>query len=390
MSIHYQNRVIGEVRAAHINGDPGLGATQLQFVLAWTLAPKRDEVFTIFGTSIWISVSAEGDPAFKMLGQAVPETAWCEESRDGEPFERSVMYRLNLAHAQVLALEELRQARGLEFKLDVRGNSYGSDGLRTFAEHLRMAVNVSDWVRVLREGSVADVLLVGVHVPIGGEDYARAAIDLVRRANDHLTFGHYTAAVAECRRAIESLWKSANLKQEAGEARKRLANMNGQLSMSKRHRELALGEALRIYCHVAHHVGDNAEPEVFGRFDAALAVSTAAALVSSLVKDPDLVIPIAPPPSAATAETAAHTRSAPAAKKQDDSPLVAQVVKVREHLTNHPKNRPSTMKTLRSMLDSLFGKKLDTAAVDRLVEELEKRKVVVAAAGKLTYAELNK
>lgn len=383
MSIHYQNRVIGEVRATHINGEAGLGAAQLRFVLAWTLAPKRGEVFTIFGTSIWISASAEGDTAFTMLGQAVPETAWCEESRDGEPFDRPVMYRLNLTHAQLLALEELRQARGVVFKLDVRGNSYGPDGLRTFDEHLRMPVNLSDWVRVLREASVADVLLVGVHVPIGGADYARAAIDLVRRANEHLAFGHYTAAVAECRRAIESLWKSANLKQEAGEARKRLANMNGQLSMSKRHRELALGEALRIYCHIAHHVGDDAEPEVFGRFDATLAVSTAAALVSSLVKDPDL--PTAPPASASTAEIAAQTQSAPGPKKQDGSGLAAQVVKVREHLANHPKNRPSTMKTLRSMLDSLFGKKLDKEAVDRLVEELEKRKIVVAAAGKLTY-----
>jgi hypothetical protein len=387
MSIHYQNRVIGEVRATHINGEPGLGAAQLRFVLAWTLAPKRGEVFTIFGTSIWISASAEGDTAFATLGQAAPETAWCEESRDGEPFDRPVMYRLNLTHAQLLALDELRQARGVVFKLDVRGNSYGPDGLRTFDEHLRMQVNVSDWVRVLREASVADVLLVGVHVPIGGADYARAAIDLVRCANEHLAFGHYTAAVAECRRAIESLWKSANLKQEAGEARKRLANMNGQLSMSKRHRELALGEALRIYCHIAHHVGDDAEPEVFGRFDAALAVSTAAALVSSLVKDPDLVIPTAPPASAATAEIAAPTQSAPGPRKQDGSALAAQVVKVREHLTNHPKNRPSTMKTLRSMLDSLFGKKLDKEAVDRLVEELEKRKIVVAAAGKLTYTE---
>lgn len=303
---------------------------------------------------------------------------------------RPVMYRLSLTHAQVLALEELRQARGVVFKLDVRGNSYGPDGLRTFDEHLRMAVNVSDWIRVLKETNVADVLLVGVHVPIGGEGYARAAIDLVRRANDHLAFGHYTAAVAECRRAIESLWKAANLKQEAGEARKRLASMNGQLSMNKRHRELALGEALRIYCHIAHHVGDDAEPEVFGRLDAALAVSTAAALVSSLVTDPELAIPTAPLARATTADISAHAPSVPGAKKQDGSSLAAQVVKVREHLTNSPKNRPSTMKKLRSALDSLFGKKLDTEGLDRLVEELERRKVVISVAGKLSYTESKK
>jgi hypothetical protein len=166
--------------------------------------------------------------------------------------------------------------------------------------------------------------------------------------------------------------------------------MDGQLSMSKRHRELAIGEALRIYCHQAHHVGDDAEPEMFGRLDAALAVSTAAALVSSLAKDPDLGVPATPSASTVVSEIVAEARPASGARKQDSSSLAAQVVKVREHLTNNPKNRPGTMKKLRSVLDSLFGKKLDIEALNRLVEELVRRKVVLEAAGKLTYAELKK
>jgi hypothetical protein len=36
-------------------------------------------------------------------------------------------------------------------------------------------------------------------------------------------------------------------------------------------------------------------------------------------------------------------------------------------------------------VDSLFAKKLDTAALDRLVQELNKRKIVAESAGKLTY-----
>jgi hypothetical protein len=394
MSIHYQNRVIGEVRATHINGQSGVGVAQLRIVLAWNLFPKRDEVFTVFATSIWVSVAAEGDATFAMLGQATPESAWCEESRDGEPFERPVMYRLNLSHAQLLALEEMRHARGLVFALDVRGNNYGPLGVRNFDEQLRFSVNVSDWGRILKEAGFADLLLVGVHLPAKHESYARPVVELVRRAHEQLVLGHYPAAVADCRLAIESLWKSANLTASARDARKRLVNVDGQLSMSKRDRELALGEALRIFCHTAHHVGHDAEPEIFGRTDAALAVSTVAALISSLVADPDLVQVAALPAVAAKASDvgtpAKVTGGEEPAKKSPSKAngsitLAQQVAKVREHFTKNPKNRPSTLKTLRSVLESIFAKKLDSAGLERLEKELIKQKIVTEAAGKLTY-----
>lgn len=394
MSIHYQNRVIGEVRAAHINGQAVLGAAQLRIVLAWNLFPKRADVFTVFGTSIWVSVAAEGDATPFMLGQAVPESAWCEECRDGEPFERHVMYRLSLPYAQLLALEEMRHGRGLVFTLDVRGNSSGPLGLRTFDEQLRFPVNVSDWGRILKEAGFADLLLVGVHLPAKHESYARPVVELVRRAHEHLVFGHYSAAVADCRLAIESLWRSANLTAPARDARKRLVNMDGQLSMSKRDRELALGEALRIFCHTAHHVGHDAEPEIFGRTDAALAVSTAAALISSLAADPDLV-QVSLPAVAGTVSDAGtpsgkvmngtQTAKKTSSKANGAMTLPQQVEKVREHFTKHPKNRPGTRKKLRSVLESVFAKKLDPAALERLEVELIKQKIVIEAAGKLTY-----
>jgi hypothetical protein len=113
MGINFESQVIGSVRATNINGEPGLGASQLRFVLAWNLSPKRTDVFTVFGTSIWISVAVEGDSAQPViLGQAVPESAWCEETRNGEPFDRHVMYRLSMQQSQLLRLEEMRQGRG--------------------------------------------------------------------------------------------------------------------------------------------------------------------------------------------------------------------------------------------------------------------------------------
>ena len=52
--------------------------------------------------------------------------------------------------------------------------------------------------------------------------------------------------------------------------------------MIKRDRQLALGEALINFAHPAHHVQGNGDAEDFSRVDAALAVASAAALISSL------------------------------------------------------------------------------------------------------------
>ncbi len=312
MGINYESLGIGSVRAANISGRQSLGSSEVRFSLAWNLAPKRGEAISIFGTRIWVSVAADGDNESLPLGQAEPETAWCDETRDHASFDQYVMYRLCLQSAQLLALEQKRQGQPLVFTLDVRGNSHGPNGVRSIDDQLQMRVNVSDWVRVLSECGAADVLLVGVNLPLSSES-SRASVELVRLASKHLALGHYTAAVAECRRAIESLWRSTDLVQKAGDARKLLANGAGQRSMSKRDRELALGEAIRNFCHIAHHVGSDAEPEVFGRLDAALAVSTTAALVSSLVADPDLSI--ARPTEPASAQTAENLVSyEPAAK----------------------------------------------------------------------------
>lgn len=385
MGINYESRSIGSVRAEHLSGRQAVGASELRFSLAWNLHPKGHDVISIFGTRIWVSVAIEDQAQPTPLGQAEPETAWCDETRDHASFDRYVMYRLCVQSAQLLALEQKRQGQPLIFTLDVRGNSYGPNGVRSFDDQLKMRVNVSDWVRILSECGAADVLLVGVDLPLSTEP-TRASVELVRLASKHLAQGQYTAAVAECRRAIESLWRSADLVKQAAEARRLLANQNGQRSMGKRDRELALGEAMKNFCHIAHHVGSDAEPEVFGRLDAALAVSTTAALVSSLVADPDLTQPTDGGSVATAVNPVSDEPTATRAPKKEASlSLAQQINRVREHLIKNPKNRPTTLKKLRSVLDSLFAKKLEAGSLDRLLKELVRKKIVIENAGKLTY-----
>jgi hypothetical protein len=174
----------------------------------------------------------------------------------------------------------------LIFSLDVRGNSYGPAGIRSFDEALRLNVSLSDWIRVLREANAADILLVGVEVPREPPvPDLTAALDLVRRAHEFLMRGEHDAAVGECRRALESVWKIGKFADSARAARKALSgSMDERKSMGKKDRELALGEALINFTHPAHHVGDDGDAEIFGRHDAALAVATTAALVSNLAR----------------------------------------------------------------------------------------------------------
>jgi hypothetical protein len=50
-----------------------------------------------------------------------------------------------------------------------------------------------------------------------------------------------------------------------------------------------------------------------------------------------------------------------------------------------PKSRPQKDKTLRAMVSAWFGKKLDQAALDRIINELARRKVILTEGGRLKY-----
>ena len=68
-----------------------------------------------------------------------------------------------------------------------------------------------------------------------------------------------------------------------------------------------------------------------------------------------------------------------------EAPKDEQVDGVIDKLRGMPKNRPQKDKTLRTMISAWFGKKLDDAALDRIVGELVKRKVIAIDQGKVRY-----
>jgi hypothetical protein len=284
MAINYESLQIAEVRAGQVTAARGVGASLLRFTIVWSMHPKRDDTCSVFGTYLRVSAGREGTTESLYLGYAMPEVAWTGETRPGIAIEQLLMYHLTLQADQLLALEQLRQGGGVRFAFELRGNSYGPYGIRQIDSSLTAVVTQSDWVRILRDANAKEILLVGVEIPMHTASSTVAdAFQYVRRAHEFLLRGEDNSAVAECRRALERVWKSRGVEESARTARKALsANMETRQAMSKRDRQLALGEALINLAHPAHHVQGAGNGQDFSRADAALAVASTAALISSL------------------------------------------------------------------------------------------------------------
>src|SRR6267154_663482 len=162
MAISYESTQFANVRAGQVTAASGVGASLLRFTMIWSLHPKVEHTYSIFGTYLRVSVAPEGSTESMYLGYALPEVAWTEETRSGFPVEHPLMYHLTLHADQLLALEQIRQGRGLNFKIELRGNAYGPFGIRQVDTSLSISVPLSDWVRVLRDANAKDILLVGV------------------------------------------------------------------------------------------------------------------------------------------------------------------------------------------------------------------------------------
>lgn len=76
----------------------------------------------------------------------------------------------------------------------------------------------------------------------------------------------------------------------------------------------------------------------------------------------------------------------PILKGLADAPRDEQIDAVVEKLKGMPKNRPLRDATLRKMVSSWFGNKLDTPGLDRIVNELTKRGYIALDGVKVTYS----
>lgn len=284
----YQSAECARVKAGPISGSPAIGGSEIRFTLEWTVHQRPLPPVVVGHTFAWVSVGTEVNGEFLALGRADPQTALCMESPTHPAREMGVMYRLQLPTPRLLALEQLRQGRELIFRIEVHGICSGEYGPRSLDETLTRRVNASEWADILKQAGFADVVLVGIHLSMSeGITSGATALSAAKQAHAQLQNGNYTAAVAECRAAIESLWQELRIEDVANAARQNLARRDSREAMVKIDRCMAIGEALRAYCHKAIHPTDGLREE-FGRSDAAMMVAATIGVIACIAEDPGL------------------------------------------------------------------------------------------------------
>lgn len=281
MSLNHGSRIIANPKVQHVSGRKGIGIYQLRISIEFEIPNWPNEPNTAILRNMRSRMLAgpeRGDP--QLLG-----TAEAEASLTIQPNQHSqrlgLLFELNLTPQQLFALEEIRNGAGLYFTVHLFGETVGIHGTLPAHDDIHHHVTLSDWARVLRELEYADILVVGVTLPqVMQDSKVYQAVTLIRLANEDLHYGRYDAVVNRCRLALDSLHAAMTEKDIVNAAVDKFKTK--RKTMTKLERELLIGEAVRHYTQLAHHVDDDdGNPEWYSRSDALMILGFAAAAVCS-------------------------------------------------------------------------------------------------------------
>jgi HEPN domain-containing protein len=280
MSLNYSSRIIADARITNVNGMRGLGVSTLRLNVEFRKTPWKDNEPQIGANVLWGTLSLRSDAGIASeLGRAQPELPiFLAPTLDGGIAHQT--FYIALSDAQLLAIEEARKGGSVDLKLNLVAMGYHPQyGQQAITDDIPYRANLSDWARILKELGHGDVIVLGVHLPIGEEAAPlRSAIEFLHQANRHLSNGEYDAVVARCRLAIESAQKI--LGDEAATRDAMSLYQKHRVSMSTLQREQMIREAVRNYTHLAHHVDNEGGVEQYGRSDATFLLTMAAAVIT--------------------------------------------------------------------------------------------------------------
>lgn len=285
MGLNYGGYDIARAHVSGTHGRVGLGVAQLCFSLGFDFHSTKMGVFNVDNLHIDVIVGTPTVGSNSLfVGNAVAESPFFATT---QPHNEARLVRVTLSEGQILHLEKIRAGRDIEFELQLKMIAHGSHGSQPLFESVRVPLNSSTWARVLTELQGPEYLVLGVSLPRCEHDHPlRFAVERVRSAHALLVNGRYDSAIADCRLALDSIIQITDAAPILETALRTPSSQRETLS--KTERELLLLNALRNYTHLAHHLGPNGRPEYYSRDDAALTVSTTAALVGNSVVRPSL------------------------------------------------------------------------------------------------------
>lgn len=270
-------RTVAEPRLVGIHSQQGMGVLQLRFSVEWTFfaAPFSGRVHSTAAVA-WVHV--DGTLERVKFGHAWPETSWWGETQQLS-HTTGLMYELFFRPEQILALERIRNGRGLKFSLDlhglveatVEGRSYQYRGNASTERQL----NAHDWAELVKSLGMCETVFIGLDLGIENGELSQ----LIRSAHSHLIDGRYDAAIGQCRVALEALHQQSGVGGESADSGKKPLR-----DQSLPERRIAISKGIRHFTHLAMHPVDG-KRAVFSRDDAVLVVSATAAVVNAILAD---------------------------------------------------------------------------------------------------------
>lgn len=289
MSLTVHQYHMADVQIQHVAGERGLGIHTLRFSVSFSITNQYPSdppgmFIDCLRANVWVHVANRGR---LFLGTGEFEKPLVVRRLVNSSTQSSLL-RVTLGDAQLLALEELRGGGGVVFEVEVIGLAHAPNDTYPAAHSVRVETNLSHWVKILESLGTADSIVVGVDIPLNASTQMIHAVECLKKARQALVAGEYQHAVGSCRLALDSLKEASPILQELSKS-----VWGGKSSeFSKPQRAAAIYNAVRNYTHLGHHLGGEGQPEVFSRRDAAMVLTTAAALVgmvSEMVESTQLV-----------------------------------------------------------------------------------------------------
>ncbi len=271
-------RSIADAWTSAVDLKPVVGAYEFVFVVHVSVHAGEEGWPHVSIIGARVNVESD-DGAQQLLGFARPQQPF-DIVPLPHPRHGSYVLHLPVQPGQVAALEKLREARDLTFRLMLVGTGKDDEGSHIVRAILNgFPVARSDWLRRLGAAGVRNVILLEVPLPIH-ESLPGSSAEItssLQRAETQYRGGDYTACVGSCRLVIEALGKNLGIDWNAA-----LSYFSkGRKSMTKQQREEALYAALRHYTHPPHHVSDGGDPKVYTRQEAQLALTLTCTAVSN-------------------------------------------------------------------------------------------------------------
>lgn len=197
----------------------------------------------------------------------------------------SVMFELLVPPSTIEAIEKLRAGQGFEVSAQIACERVG-ERLATEHDDVLFRINQSQWVEVLKQMDYCVSMLVEIPVvPDDNGDLSDVRIAL-NSAGQLLHTGHYSSAVTECRKALETMLSHAGRTDLVGSAVRQYGEGHkSRQAMSKRERLNYLINAARHATHLGAHPDASNRTVDYSREEALMIYCTVASAINHVARD---------------------------------------------------------------------------------------------------------